>query len=212
YVIDVSEGQGKPSTILHGDHYEDTYVRTPDGWRIKHRTVYTKQSGAEVGKDLPLLRAPLRITKTDAAGAKHNGLSVEDYLEIQQLITTYPMALDTGAGEGGVFADLFTPDGAFVSDAVMHQGREDLKKFAWQHRPGQGPLNVRNFSTNPWIEASPEGATGKVYALVLDLADSGAANAIVGGGHYEDVYVRTLQGWRIKKREYIPSKTVLPPR
>ena len=212
YVIDVAEGEGKPSTILHGDHYEDTYVRTPDGWRIKHRTVYTKQAGADVGRDLPPLKVPIRVAKDTGNGQKHKGLSVEDYLDIQQLITTYPMALDTGAGEGYVYADLFTPDGTFVSDAVMHQGREDLKKFAWQHRPGQGPLSVRNFSTNPWIEASPEGATAKVYALVLDLGDNGTPNSIIGGGHYEDVYVKTPQGWRIKRREFIPSKTVLPAR
>jgi hypothetical protein len=208
YVIDVGEGQGKPSTILHGDHYEDTYVRTPDGWRIKHRTVYAKKSGADAGTDLPPLKVPVRVAKDAGNGEKHNGLAVEDYLNIQQLITTYPMALDTGAGEGYVYADLFTPDGIFMSDTVKHQGREDLRKFAWQHRPGQGPLYVRNYSTNPWIEASPEGATGKVYAVVMDLGEGGKPNTIIGGGHYEDVYVKTPQGWRIKQRQFIPSKTV----
>jgi SnoaL-like domain len=213
YVIDVGEGQGKPSPILHGDHYEDTYVRTSDGWRIKHRTVYTKKSGPDAGADLPPLKIPVRVpAPAGSNGPKHNGLSVEDYLDIQQLITTYPMALDTGAGEGYVFADLFTPDGVFMADTVNHQGREDLKKFAWQHRPGQGPLYVRNYSTNPWIEASPEGATGKVYALVLDLGENGEPNRIIGGGHYEDVYARTAQGWRIKKRQFIPSKTEPPAR
>jgi hypothetical protein len=212
YVIDIGEGQGKQSTILHGDHYEDTYVRTQDGWRIKHRTVYTKKSGADVGTDLPPLRVPVPVAKDAGEGQKHKGLSVEDYLDIQQLITTYPMALDTGAGEGYVYADLFTPDGVFMSDTVKHQGREDLKGFAWQHRPGQGPLYVRNFSTNPWIEPTAEGATGKVYALVMDLGEDGKSHQIIGGGHYEDIYVRTAQGWRIKKRQFIPSKTVLPPR
>jgi hypothetical protein len=212
YVIDVGEGQGKPSTILHGDHYEDTYVRTTEGWRIKHRTVYTKKSGVDAGAGLPALRVPVRVAKDPSGGATSKGLAAEDYLDIQQLITTYPMALDTGAGEGDVFAGLFTTDGVFVAGADKHQGHEDLKKFAWGHRPGQGPLYVRNYSTNPWIEPSPEGATGKVYALVLDLGDNDVPNRIVGGGHYEDVYVKTSQGWRIKRREFIPSKTVLPPR
>ena len=212
YVIDVGEGQVKPSTILNGAHYEDSYVRTPQGWRIKHRTVYAKKSGTDVGPGLPPLKVPVRVAKDAGNASKHNGLAVEDYLDIQQLITTYPMALDTGAGEGYVYADLFTSDGVFMSDTVKHQGREDLKNFAWQHRPGQGPLYVRNYSANPWIEASPEGATGKVYALVLDLGDDGQHNSIIGGGHYEDGYVKTAQGWRIKKRQFIPSKTVLPPR
>jgi hypothetical protein len=212
YVIDIGEGQGKPSLILNGAHYEDSYVRTPDGWRIKHRTVYMKKSGTDVGTDLPPLKVPVRVAKDAGNEPKHDGLAVEDYLDIQQLITTYPMALDTGAGEGSVYADLFTPDGVFKSDTVKHQGREDLKKFAWQHRPGQGPLYVRNYSTNPWIEASPEGATGKVYALVLDLGENGKPNNVIGGGHYDDVYVKTAKGWRIKEREFVASKTVLPPR
>jgi len=212
YVIDVGEGQGKPSTILNGAHYEDVYVRTPDGWRIKSRTVYNKKSGADAGTELPPAKIPAKIAKDPGSQPKHNGLAAEDYLEIQQLVMTYPIALDTGAGNGGLYADLFTPDGVFMSDTVKHEGHEALTKFAWQHRPGQGPQYVRNFSTNPWIEASPEGATGKVYALVLDLGENGKPNSIIGGGHYEDVYVKTAQGWRIKKRQYVPSKTQLPPR
>ena len=212
YVIDIGEGPGKPSPILNGGHYEDVYVRTPDGWRIKRRTVYMKKSGTGVGTDLPPLKVPVRVARDADDGPTHHGLTVEDYLDIQQLITTYPMALDTGAGEGYVYSDLFTPDGTFMSDTVMHQGREDLKAFAWQHRPGQGPLYVRNYSTNPWIEATPEGAIGKVYALVLDLGEHGQPHSIIGGGHYEDVYVKTVQGWRIKKRQFIASKTVRPAR
>jgi hypothetical protein len=212
YVIDVGEGPGKPSTILNGAHYEDSYVRTPDGWRIKARTVYPKKSGPNVGIELRPLKVPVRVAKDSGTSEKHNGLAVEDYLDIQQLITTYPMALDTGAGEGSVFADIFTPDGTFMAGANKYQGREALKKFAWQHRPGQGPLHVRNYSANPWIEASPEGASGKVYAVVMDIGEDGQQpHSIIGGGHYEDVYVKTGQGWRIKTRQFIPSKTVRPP-
>jgi len=211
YVIDVGEG-GKRSTILNGAHYEDVYVRTAEGWRIKRRTVLNQKSGANAGPELAPLKMPGRIAGDAGAGERHNGLAVEDYLEIQQLITTYPMALDTGAGEGGVYADVFTPDGVFMAGANRYQGRDALKKFAWQHRPGQGPRYVRNFSTNPWIEASPEGAIGKVYAVVMEFGEDGQPpHQVVGGGHYEDVYVKTSQGWRIKQRTYIPSKTE-PPR
>ena len=51
-----------------------------------------------------------------------------------------------------------------------------------------------------------------VYALVLDLGENGTPNTIIGGGHYEDVYVKTAQGWRIKKRQFVPSRTQPPPR
>ena len=209
YVIDVGEG-GKPSTLLNAATYHDVYVRTPDGWRIKKRTVNAKKSGQNAGTDLPQLAVPVRVAKDPGNGEKHNGLAVEDYLEIQRLITAYPMALDTGAGEGYVYADIFTPDGVFMAGEIRHQGREALKKFAWQHRPGQGNQYLRNYSTNPWIEASRDGATGKVYALVLDIGEDGKPHGILGGGHYEDAYVKTAQGWRIKQRQYFPSKTERP--
>jgi hypothetical protein len=164
-----------------------------------------------VGTDLAPLKLPGRIATDPGTGETHNGLAVEDYLEIQQLITAYPMALDTGAGEGSVYADIFTPDGVFMAGTNKYQGRQALRTFAWQHRPGQGPRYVRNFSTNPWIEASAAGATGKVYAVVMDINEDGQPpHMVIGGGHYEDVYVKTSQGWRIKQRTYIPSKTEPP--
>jgi SnoaL-like domain len=44
------------------------------------------------------------------------------------------------------------------------------------------------------------------------LGENGQPNRIIGGGHYEDVYARTAQGWRIKKRQFIASKTEPPAR
>ena len=84
-------------------------------------------------------KIPVRVAgSAGSSGPKHNGLSVEDYLDIQQLVTTYPMALDTGAGEGYVFADLFTPDGVFMADTVKHQGREDAEEVCLAASPRSG--------------------------------------------------------------------------
>jgi len=209
YVLDIGEG-GKPSTILNGATYHDEYVRTPAGWRIKKRMVVGKKGGADQGLEWPKLASPVRVAADPGKGEKHNGLAVEDYLDIQRLITAYSMAMDTGAGEGYVYADLFAPDGVFMAGKIKHQGREELKKFAWQHRPGQGNQHVRMFSQNPVIETSPEGATGKVYALVLDFGDDGKTHGILQGGTYHDIYVKTPAGWRIKQRQYVPSKTERP--
>ena len=118
-------------------------------------------------------------------------LAPEDYVEIQQVVASYPFALDTGADGGGMYADLFTTDGMFVAGDMKIGGRESLKAFAWHHRPGQGPLYVRNFSTNSLIEPSAGGATGKAYAVVLDLGENGKPSALLGGGHYEDLYEKT---------------------
>jgi hypothetical protein len=67
-----------------------------------------------------------------------------------------------------------------------------------------------HFSTNHVIEPSPEGATGKQYLVVLNIGENGQPSAINQGGHYDDIYVKTAQGWRFKMRNYMPSNWVPP--
>jgi hypothetical protein len=214
-VLDIGEGAGKPSSVLNGGHYEDVYVRTPEGWRIKSRQFLPSRSGDQAAPIQPA-HVPVKVARDPGPQPKTKGsrvpaLAPEDYVEIQQVVASYPFALDTGADRGAMYADLFTTDGMFVAGDMTIGGRESLKAFAWHHRPGQGPLYVRNFSTNSLIEPSADGATGKAYAVVLDLGENGKPSALLGGGHYEDLYVKTAAGWRIKRREFIPSKTELPP-
>lgn len=141
--------------------------------------------------------------------AKTPTLTAMDYLEIQQLVARYPFALDTGADHGYTFADLFTEDGVFTAQLgrpYEMKGREQLAGLAWQHRPRQGPLYVRNFHSNVYIEPSPDGATGRSYGLMIDVPEDGHPAMALEGGHYEDIYVKTTAGWRFKKRTFIPSK------
>jgi hypothetical protein len=213
-VLDIGEGNGKPSSVLNGGHYEDAYVRTGEGWRIKSRQFIPSRGGADASPAVEPARVPVKVAKDPGPrpkGSAKRALAPDDYVEIQQVVASYPFALDTGAGNGAMYADLFSVDGVFVAGDMKIEGREKLKAFARQHRPGQGPLYVRNFSTNSVIEPSPTGATGKAYAAVIDLGEGGRPSALVGGGHYEDQYVKTSDGWRIKRREFIPSKTELPP-
>jgi hypothetical protein len=212
-VMDIGEGNGKPSSVLNGGHYEDSYVRTPDGWRIKSRQFLPSRGGEQTTAPVSVPHAPVKVATDRGPQPKiaKGMLAPEDYVEIQQVVATYPFALDTGADSGAMFADLFSADGAFVAGDMKIEGRDKLKAFAFGHRPGQGPLYVRNFSTNSVIEPSPTGAIGKAYAAVIDLGEGGRPSALLAGGHYEDAYVKTAEGWRIKRREFIPSKTDLPP-
>ena len=57
------------------------------------------------------------------------------------------------------------------------------------------------------MEASSEGAKGKVYLLVIDIGQDGKQTSVNMGGHYEDIYVRTPEGWRIKRRDFFRSKS-----
>ena len=148
-------------------------------------------------------------------------LTAMDYIEIQQLVSSYPYALDTGAEGGYMYADLFVPDGVFIrSSGARVEGREALARLVRlnpqaQRRsapgpsfdPGRrGPMYTAHYITNHVIEPATGGATGKQYLVIIDLGDPGQTSVIQQGGHYEDVYVKTAQGWRFKSRQMIPSK------
>jgi hypothetical protein len=134
-------------------------------------------------------------------------LSALDHVEIQQLVRKYAWAIDGGDNYGYAFADLFTPDGAFVAMSPggrTYRGRDELATLA---RGGtRGPTQQRHFTMNHVINATPAGVTGRVYVVVLDVGVVGTPNRVSHGGSYDDVYERTPIGWRFKQRRYLESK------
>jgi hypothetical protein len=160
-----------------------------------------------------VIATALGATMLAAAGdaqQKNTGPSLTplDYIEIQQLAIRYAYGLDTGADNGYMYADVFTPDGEFIGRQVpLTQGREALARVARSVRKANR-MYVRHFITNHVIEPSAEGAIGKVYLMVVDC-EEGQPSSIYIGGHYEDVYVKTADGWRIKKRD---ARAMGPPR
>jgi uncharacterized protein (TIGR02246 family) len=208
YLAQLKIGEkGAPSEVAGAGHYEDSYVKTEDGWRFSRRQYIRSKTGDQPDYAGPLLNVTPQVSQTAPPGAGQ--LTPADYVEIQQLVSRYPYGLDTGADSGYMFADVFTPDGSFTSGGMTHTGREELKALALEHYPGQGPLYVRNFHTNVWIEPSPEGAVGRVFLFVIDIDDT--SKRLLDGGHYQDQYVRTPNGWRIKSRTYRPDADGPPP-
>jgi hypothetical protein len=132
-----------------------------------------------------------------------NALTAMDYVEIQQLVARYPYALDTHADNGYMYANLFAPDGTFGTT----KGREALAMLARNNHPGKsGPAATRHFLTNVVITPTPEGAVGREYNVLIDVGGAGRPSVIDHGGYYEDVYVKTTEGWRFKSRTYVRSK------
>ena len=128
-----------------------------------------------------------------------------DYIDIRQLVASYAYAVDTGADNGYVYAGLFAPDGVFLDrNGQPTRGREDLAALA--RRNTRGRQSAFHFIMNHVIEPSPGGARGKEYLVQLRMGEGDRANDIFGGGHYEDLYVKTADGWRFKQRQFIPSQ------
>jgi len=135
-------------------------------------------------------------------------LTALDYFEIQQLVAKYAHAIDTCSNNGYDYADLFTPDGAFVPSfegkpLPAIQGRERLAEISGGGSRGCKNVpwidqGVRHIYTNHVITSTAEGATGVVDMLMIGLG--GDPNKIEYDGYYMDTYVRTAQGWRFKQR------------
>lgn len=136
-------------------------------------------------------------------------LTAGDYIEIQQLVARYAYAVDTHADNGFNYADLFAPDGVFGGKT---KGREALAELArTTQKERGGPSYTRHYLTNVIIHPAPEGARGSQYLVAMDVSEGGKPSSVVHGGRYDDVYVKTPQGWRFKSRQLYPSKIGVPP-
>jgi hypothetical protein len=211
-IFDIGNGgNGAKSKLDHGGLYNDVYVKTESGWRFKTRTYYESKSGEPVQPPPAIVGPPMAFAKAFAAPSKASpnklrSLTVEDYVDIQQLVSRYPYALDVDPDEGASYANLFTPDAVFRQPRT--EGREALAKLAAS--APHGPQFVRHFITNHVIDPTAEGAIGKEYLVVVDIGENGMPSSIFLGGHYDDVYARTPEGWRFKTRTFVASATATP--
>jgi len=181
---------------------------------------------AEVGRSMKYLKQIL-IAAVSAAvvslfgaqllsgvAAQQRGSSrftADDYLAIRQLAARYPHVLNTAANNGNDYADLFTSDGVLVGRAVpFSQGREQLAALGRLGRSAQNPggtLQVRHYAMNHVITPTADGATGTQYLAVIVPGDGQSKPGFVSqGGRFDDVYAKTPQGWRFKRRTYVPSR------
>jgi hypothetical protein len=141
------------------------------------------------------LLSRLMITAALAASstlAQADGLSTQDYIDIEQLYARYNHAIDGCDAES--WAATFTPDGVFQH----FTGREALVGFVKQWCEKMNGGNRRHWNTNLRITPTTEGASGTVLLMLLDAGVKPAS--IVSTGTYNDTLVRTPEGWRFKTR------------
>jgi hypothetical protein len=136
-------------------------------------------------------------------------LSASDYLEIEQLVYKYGWTLDSGENNGFAYADLYASDGTFTGtnqgpSGRTYQGRENLAALA--RGPQRGPLNVSHLVTNLIVTPTPDGAVGRAYVGIFDPGEPGTPPGAGHGGFYDDVYVKTPEGWRFEKRTFYEGK------
>lgn len=153
----------------------------------------------------------------DAVAQSGAPFTALDYQEIGQLVNRYAYGIDTCANNGYDYANLFTVDGVFIdknSDAgfaaggrVLARGRDALATLIGGGTRGcETKLPWTDWShlmLNHEITPTAEGATGRVYLVQLGMNGPGS---VTRHGGYEDVYVRTAEGWRIASRTHVRNK------
>jgi hypothetical protein len=142
-------------------------------------------------------------------------LTPHDYIDIQQLSARYAFAVDTCTNGGQDFADLFTEEGEFsvsqqwgVAGNRKTQGRVALVKAAGGDGQGgcvdpktQMGYGISHLIVNLVITPTADGAIGRSYLLAIGVG--GDPTKIERQGGYDDVYVKTQSGWRIKSRIHV---------
>ena len=131
--------------------------------------------------------------------AASDGLTAQDYADIQQLYWRYNHGADFG--DADLFVSAFTDD-AFVksSNGQEYVGKKEIDGFISGSlaRMPAGDTGRRHWNNGWRITPSAEGARGRTYWLLLDVGTGQPTND--RSGYYEDVYVKTSDGWRIKSR------------
>jgi hypothetical protein len=136
-----------------------------------------------------------------ASAASAQTLTDKDRAEIRQLSDNYVTFLD--GCKASEYAGLFAADGSFISGPRgTMTGREKLESLVTSERFCQPGATARSAMSHAFskivIEPTAGGATGKVYLPGREPNTS--------GGHYEDVYVKTADGWKFKSRTYLSPK------
>ena len=122
-----------------------------------------------------------------------------DRLAIQDLLTQYATAIDTG--EWDLLDDVFTPDATldYTTSGGIKGTIAEIKQWFTEVLP---MFTVRqHLVTNHRITVDGDRATSESYLfnpMVLPVKDT--ARVVFVGGAYRDQLVRTGEGWRIAER------------
>lgn len=137
-------------------------------------------------------------------------LTAQDRLDIQELYWRYAHGHDFRDAE--LVASAFAEDGVFqVSPTRATVGRKEIFESLSAGFAGRGADSGRRHWQNAWrITPTPEGARGRVYWFALEVGTGDPIDGLPVDGHrgpsfrstgfYEDVYVKTAEGWRFKSR------------
>lgn len=146
-------------------------------------------------------------------------LTAEDYAEIGQLVVRYAWILDHCTNGGYDYADLYVEDGQFSAAEDWGSTSNDQRTFVSKGRDalavaagGKGDgtcqdpkdyigYGINHIVVNHMITPTADGAVGKHKLIAIGICGYPHLMELQGG--YEDVYVKTDEGWKFKSRIHV---------
>lgn len=124
-------------------------------------------------------------------------LSIEDELDIMDVLARYNHAIDSGDAEA--WADTFTADGLFEGSRDTVKGRAELLEFVRNRDP---EVRIRHWNNNVLIEGDGDDASMRVYLLSLDVS---GPPKLRSSGVYHDTLKRVDGQWKFSHRRVVPD-------
>ena len=125
-------------------------------------------------------------------------LSVDDRLEILDLMHRYNHCADGGDGEG--FADTFAEGGLFEGSMRTARTREELVQAG-----SSGGGLWKHWLSSPIIEGDGDHATARVYLVRTGRAEDGSVE-LIASGTYHDTLARIDGEWKFTHRKVHPDQ------
>ena len=124
-------------------------------------------------------------------------LTGQDFAEIEQLYGRYNQGSDFR--DVDLWMSIFSDDGVFVVGGNEFVGKAAIREWrAASFARREGPMTGRHIVSSVVVTPTADGATGVAYYFTMDMGSR--PPSLGGGGVLEDVFVKTSDGWRIKKR------------
>ncbi len=142
-----------------------------------------------------------------AQGTRGAALTGQDYAEIEHLVAKYYQALDFE--DRDMFESVWTEDALYRIDGMGQpvEGRDTIVQRTvrrWDARPPEHER--RHLQNNLVVTPTADGATSRVYWVSFEVSYSPPKPAL--SGHYDDVLVRTADGWRFKERVLVIDESL----
>jgi hypothetical protein len=134
---------------------------------------------------------------------KAGTLTAQDEAEIRQLSQKYATAL--GLCKAEEYAAVFTADGFYSSSEFMGARHREMYGTKGGKIPRSEMVPFVMSEPQCTDAAAPKTPRAAPATIVITPSPGGATGVIplANGNKYEDVYVKTAQGWRIKSREHV---------